>query len=130
MSNLVKKINSFAVKHPDIILAFLFGSVASGRDHSNSDVDVALLFERNKIPDGNNRLELMSELSGLLEQNADVVLLNSASPIVKMQVLRKGKKLYEKNRRAYSQFFVKTVNEYDDLKQVRKSAETKVLGLD
>ena len=47
MSDLVKKISSFAAKHPGITLAFLFGSVASGRDHSNSDVEFT--YEQSKL---------------------------------------------------------------------------------
>jgi hypothetical protein len=57
----------------------------------------------------------------------DVVVLNNASPVIRMQVLRKGLLLINKDRRAYHEFFVNTVNEYDDLKRTRKEVEDNIL---
>lgn len=58
---------------------------------------------------------------------ADIVVLNNASPIIKMQVLKKGALLVNKDRRVYNEFFVKTVNEYDDLKRTRREIEDNIL---
>jgi uncharacterized protein len=59
----------------------------------------------------------------LLSRETDIVVLITASPIIRMQVLRKGKILLKRDRRAYSRFFVRTVKEYDDLKRVRAVIE-------
>lgn len=108
-------------------LLFLFGSHASGRARAESDVDIALSFTHEMIPEAEKRIELIGSLSDQLGREVDLVVLNQASPILKMQVLRNGEKLFERDRRAYSDFFVKTVNEYDYLKRVRHVNEQKML---
>ena len=108
-----------------ILLVFVFGSFAIGRITSHSDIDIALLFERSPDVDETNRLR--DELTGLLHREADVIVLNSASPILRMQVLKTGVLVFSKARQHFYQFFVDTVNQYDDLKQIRKSCEENIL---
>jgi uncharacterized protein len=127
MTNIKKQLKEFLAGRQDILLAFLFGSEASGRPHAGSDVDIALLFHSGRIPSNDQLSGIEDELVRLLKRETDVVVLNDASPILKMQVLRNGHKLVEQNRRVYSEFFVRTVNEYDDLKRVRAVIEKKIL---
>jgi len=127
MKSFETAIRKYVKNRGDIELAFLFGSVASGSDNAISDIDIALLFAVNSVPDGNIQLKIQDELTYKLQREVDLVILNNASPIIKMQVLRKGKKIYEKTRGAYSNFFVRTINEYDDLKRVRNVIEKKIL---
>ena len=54
-------------------------------------------------------------------------MLNDASPVLKMQVLKKGLLLYARNKKQLHQFFVETVNQYDDLKRIRKNCEDSIL---
>ena len=108
-----------------ILLVFVFGSFAIGRITSHSDIDIALLFERPADVDETNRLR--DELTGFLHREADVIVLNSASPILRMQVLKTGVLVFSKTRQHFHQFFVDTVNQYDDLKQIRKSCEENIL---
>ena|SRR3972149_472258 len=108
-----------------IHLAFVFGSIATGSLRTDSDVDVAVLFET--VPDPFELSLLAGELSSLIGREVDLVALNEASPILKMQVLRFGKLLYQSEPRRFHEFYVRTVNEYDDLKQMRKKAEQSIL---
>jgi|SRR3989339_215870 len=39
-------------EHPEITAAYLFGSVATGRHHSGSDIDIAILLARTLDPHG------------------------------------------------------------------------------
>lgn len=128
ITTIKKKIKQYCEKETQIQLAFLFGSVASGRQQPNSDVDLAFLCSRTSIPSGVEQLNMANKLSGLLKSNTDVVILNTAGTIINMQVLRKGIKLFERNRKVYSRFFIKTVNEYHDLKLVRSNIETNILN--
>lgn len=57
----------------------------------------------------------------------DLVLLNLAGPVIRMQALKTGKVLYTK-KGAYEEFFTRTLNEYTDLKFFRKEAEEKIMG--
>ncbi len=58
---------------------------------------------------------------------AAIVTLNNASPVIKMQVLKKGTLLVSKDPKVYNEFFVNTVKQYDDLKRTRKEIEEKIL---
>lgn len=126
MESLEKKLIKFVTAHEDILIAYLFGSQHTGKTHSESDVDVALLFRADKSPSAEQFLEIQDDLTRLLLKEVDIVVLNHASPIIRMQVLQKGKKLFEREHRAFTEFFVRTLNEYSDLKQVRAVIEQKI----
>ncbi|MEQ8214237.1 MAG: nucleotidyltransferase domain-containing protein, partial [Smithellaceae bacterium] len=66
-------------------------------------------------------------LNGILKREIDIAVLNSASPVLKMQVLKKGIPVFTKDKKYYNQFFVDTINQYDDLKQTRKICEDNIL---
>ena len=114
----------FFAKEENIRLAFLIGSFATGKSRPDSDVDVAVLFGR--VPDYMDVLGLRDRLSVLMEREADLVVLNDAGPVIRMQVLKTGIRL-RAEQGAYEEFFVRTVNEYDDLKQIRAPIEEAVL---
>jgi predicted nucleotidyltransferase len=99
---------------------FLFGSIARGFSTDESDVDIAIMFER--VPDLFELNDLRDQLSRCVGQEVDLITLNTASPIIKMQVLRYGLQI-KKDERDYNEFFVSTVREYSDLKYVRKEIE-------
>lgn len=63
----------------------------------------------------------------MIKRETDIVILNNSSPVIRMQVLKNGVILINKNRAIYNDFFVRTVKEYDDLKRVRKEAEENIL---
>jgi len=109
----------------DVLLAFLFGSVARGRSTPSSDVDVAVLFRLRPGLDQVNDLQEM--LSEALHREVDIVVLNDACPIIRMQVLRNGVLVVNRLPRAYHDFFVRTVKEYDDLKRIREGIEKNIL---
>ena len=120
-----KILKGFFKDKGQILLVFVFGSFATGRTTSHSDIDIGILFET--LPDVYETNRLRDELTELLNRDADVIVLNNASPILRMQVLKKGVLVFSKERRHFHQFFVDTVNQYDDLKQIRKNCEESIL---
>lgn len=126
MKTLEKKLIGYVAGRKDIVIAYLFGSETTGHTRPDSDVDVALLFRFDSVPATDQLLQIQDDLTSLLKREVDIVVLNEASPIIRMQVLRKGKKLHERDRRAFIRFFVRTVNEYDDLKRIRSVIEKKI----
>ena len=101
------------------------GSYAKGTARRDSDVDVAVLF---KVPPDVGQVTSMREdLVLLLKKEVDLVLLNLAGPVIRMQALKTGKVLYGE-KGAYEEFFTRTLNEYTDLKHFRKEAEEKIMG--
>ncbi len=126
MNDLITTIeHHFAESKEDILLAFVFGSAAANRLTSESDVDIALLFSHK--PGYFQVMKMKAVLAAAVGREVDIVLLNDSSPIIRMQVLKNGKLLKKKNDAAYSDFVVRTVKEYDDLKRKRKEAEDKIL---
>jgi predicted nucleotidyltransferase len=121
----VKKIEKSLSVHSDIVLVFLFGSFVKGDITSFSDLDIAILFTG--TTDFYRINNLREDISEMLGVEVDIVVLNNASPVIKMQVLKKGTLLINKAQRAYNEFFVSTVKEYDDLKRTRKEIEEKIL---
>jgi len=70
---------------PEIVAAYLFGSHARGNAHADSDVDVAVLFDRHLLPSRAARSgradRLASQLIDVTHCNAiDVIVLNDAPP--------------------------------------------------
>ncbi len=111
-----------------VAAVYLFGSFRAKGFNSNSDLDVGILFLAEVRPDVMDLLDLQSRLSQATHYSVDVVYLNGASPVVCMQVLRKGKKIIDRNSRITSEFFVRALNLYQDLKRVRKPTERQILN--
>ena len=125
ISDMVKKLKETLTMHSDIVLVFLFGSFVRGDINSFSDLDIAIYFTG--TVDFYRINDLREDISEMLGIEVDIVVLNTASPVIKMQVLKKGTLLINKDQRAYNEIFVNTVNEYDDLKRTRKEIEEKIL---
>jgi predicted nucleotidyltransferase len=110
---------AFLEAQGDIVAAYLFGSLAQGRAHPRSDVDIAILLAR--VPDEpggttDRQLQLMGDLERFADREVDVVILNSAPPLLQHQILLKGRLLYERDRLARAEFEVRAGKVYADLK--------------
>lgn len=119
-----RTLTDFFEEEQSVRLAFLMGSFAKGTARPDSDVDVAALFDR--TPDFMETLDLRERLSALLRRETDLVVLNDAGPIIGMQALKTGIRLFAR-KNEYEEFFVRTLNEYDDLKRLRAPIEKAVL---
>jgi len=124
LTTLQKNLEEFSLEQEDFLLVFLFGSFARGFGTDESDVDVAIMFK--KVPDFYELCDLEDQLSRCAGKEVDIVTLNTASPIIRMQVLRYGV-LVKRDKRTYNDFFVSTFNEYNDLKYLRKEIEENLL---
>lgn len=123
--NIHKLIKSFFKDKHNVQLVFLFGSYASKQMKTSSDVDIGVLFE--KKPSFHELNDLKENLSEVLKKDIDLVALNNASPIIKMQVIKKGILVFQRFKNDYSMFYGDTVNQYDDLKNIRKKCEDNIL---
>lgn len=110
----------------EVVAVYLYGSVLRVGTERAGDVDIGVLYRRERVPDGLRVLREQEELSDLLHKQVDLVVLNTASPILRMQVLRKGRCVLEKDHRLNVQFVVRTLQEYFDLKMVRRVIEEKL----
>ena len=103
-----------------VVLAYLFGSVASGRADSLSDVDVAVLFDCDCT--GQQRLagqlDLMHQLSQFTEREVEVISLNDADPILAHEVVSQGVLLFARNEEAFVSFSSRAYRLYFDFKPI------------
>lgn len=84
----INKLSEYLSVQQDILVAFVFGSFVSGDLTSMSDLDIALLFEGNI--EFTRLQRIREELADLLViEDVDIVVLNTASPVIKMQILKK-----------------------------------------
>lgn len=126
-NDLSESIRAYLSNEKKILAVFLFGSQAKGIQNSSSDVDIAILYEPDHIPDFYSRMNLKEKLSKHLQSKVDIVVMNQANPILKHQILKYGIRLMQNNARQTTDFIVKSLFEYDDLKRVRSPIEKLIL---
>lgn len=123
MKSIEKKIKEFFRGLPDIIAVYLYGSMVTGRIHSESDIDIAVLFDRKGIPTSVQLLDLQTDLAEILKMEVDLVCLNEVSPILQRQVISKGKQMVVNNQHQLNQFIIRSYTDYVDMKIVREPIE-------
>lgn len=119
----ISRLDTVFRKHAEIVLAYLFGSQATGRVSPMSDIDIAILFRDDLSVSGRFRLQLrlISAIGEILQRNdIDVANLNSSDVVLRYQVLKKGKLLYCANHAKKNEFFVDTLCEYFDAEPMRE----------
>lgn len=116
------RLGEYFAARAEVIAAYLFGSQAKGKATADSDIDIAFLLS----PDFDlqehfmYRIERMVELEQLCRRSVDVVILNQAAPILRNQVLRYGRLVYERDHRQRVAFEVRSRQAYYDLQPMLK----------
>jgi predicted nucleotidyltransferase len=99
------KIKDYFNDRAHIAAVYLFGSHALGKERSDSDVDIAILFET-RDPDVNRNLidTYLVDLSRLLKKDIHPVVLNHAGELLLQQVFKKGKCIVVNDQRQLASF--------------------------
>ena len=100
---LTDRITAVLTARPEILEAYLFGSHARDTGQAHSDIDVAVFVNFGEVVPGpfGYRSELTSALmSGLGSNAVDVVVLNTAPPLLYHRVLRDGVRVVSRDLRA------------------------------
>lgn len=122
-----KKLIDILQENSGIAAALLFGSQASENANQESDIDIALLYNAQCVPDGLELLQYKQDLSDQMEQDVDIVVLNEASPIIAMQTIKHGVPLFLRDKKAYDKFEIKLITDYADIKYLRDPFERNIL---
>lgn len=119
--DLVLALRVALTKEPDVAFAYLFGSVAKGKSHDRSDIDIAVALEPPPKPAGafERQLELQIRLEKVAGREVDLVVLQTAPSELVHNVLRHGTPLFIRNRAAHSRFYVAHAQAYFDLQTAR-----------
>jgi hypothetical protein len=118
-------LKEYFLRHPEIEIAYIFGSVTQGRTNILSDIDIAVLLNMEEIDDKSYRYgykaEVLTDLMQLLKtNNVDLVILNDVNPLLRHRVLYFGKVIYCKDERKRVQFQIETIDKYNDLRYLLK----------
>lgn len=106
----------FRANPGQVAAAYLFGSVARGTAGTDSDIDVAVLFDADPPATLEGlHTDLAQDLEELLGRRVDLVVLNRAPLDLVHRVLRDGILVCDAHRSARIRFEVRSRNEYFDL---------------
>jgi len=119
-------------RRPEVLEAYLFGSIARGESRPHSDIDVALYLDPSSfedgepggdVPDRGGKLpslaaraaEIGADLGAAVGSNAiDIVALNAASPLLYHRVLRDGIRLISRDLEATTRRAGQALSRYCD----------------
>ena len=118
-------LNGYLQKHPEIEVAYIFGSLSQGKTNALSDIDIVIFTDSQQINNKTYRYgyqaEILTDLIKLLKtNNLDLVILNKANTLLKHRVLHHGILIYSKNEREHINFQIDTINKCNDFKQLIK----------
>jgi predicted nucleotidyltransferase len=97
-----------------ISVAYLFGSHAKKMNTPMSDIDVAILLSETPKKLLEYHLYLVNKLSEILGNNLDLIILNTAPPMLKHQIIKYGKIIYSRDEQERVIFEAKAESEYLD----------------
>lgn len=115
---LSKHINKLVCDY-GIKLIYIFGSYAKGENRIDSDLDIAMYF--NREVDGFVKLDILDELVGIFNrEDIDLVILNNVDEVLKFQVIKYGKVVYMKDLVTKVIFESRVMSEYMDMEYFRE----------
>lgn len=119
-------IDTFEKDHM-VQVAYLFGSRYRGTYSPESDIDVAVLLS--ELPEGmlDYYLDITDRLSNLLGDRVDLVILNTAPPLLRHQVIKNGKIIYSRDETARVEFEARAEREYLDFSRFRERYDERML---
>lgn len=122
-----KSLSDFFQHRDEVLLAYLFGSVAEDKQNKLSDLDIAVVIEAKKLdkldeqqPYG-YQASIGADLMGLLRTNdVDLVILNRATPLLAHEVVKYGEVVFSRNEETRVEFEIRTQHRYLDTKHLRE----------
>lgn len=124
-----QKIREYFVDQDAALLVMLFGSYGTEDEHKFSDIDIAVLLDKDfSLID---ELKMAADLSVILgRDDLDLVFLRNAPVNIAHRVLATGRTIFERDPVATADFVESTLNRYRDfgyrLRQLDKEFEDKL----
>jgi len=100
------KIIEYFQDKKEVITVYLYGSIVTGKDAMNSDVDIALLTNpyKNLMESQRARVRYQTEISRLIERKVDLVFLQEAGELLSYQILSNGQVVVETDKKIHRSF--------------------------
>ncbi len=119
-------VSSFCSEHPSVTAAYVFGSVAKGCSENPKDVDVAVLLN----PKDSRSFDILLFITAIEESlgcRADVVVLNRAGELLKYEVRRHGRLVFDRSHEFRKNFEIRSRKMYEDFLYLHKKYVNAVL---
>ena len=97
----IKLVRNYFRQKPEVLMSFIFGSYAAGRETSGSDFDIAVYFRDSEKTDYSNEDQIRLEVTEILHQDIDLVCLNGAPASLVSDVIKTGIPLFKRDRKLY-----------------------------
>jgi len=112
---LIKKIIEYFGLQDNVAFAYLFGSYAEGKMRTESDIDIAAyVIDLKEEEYLKFKLKYKNELENIFKIPVDLILMNSAPPLLNHEIFKNGIILKNDNPSLLSQFRVKNFYFYLD----------------
>lgn len=112
----IQNLKDYLDQETDVVLAFLFGSVAKKQEKKESDVDIALLL-KNK----DKKARIWSKITSLLQKEIDLVFFDEAPATLISTVFKTGIPLKVKDRKSYWDMYLTKSMESEDFGEFAES---------
>jgi predicted nucleotidyltransferase len=104
-SELVEKIARYFDHRSEVIAVYLFGSYAKGKQRKGSDVDLAILINRDHSGRENELRSLyIADVSRILRKDLHIVMMNSAGETILAQIFKYGTCIVNRNAKVLTRF--------------------------
>ena len=111
----------------DLAFALVFGSAGRGTLGPTSDVDVAVEFRPEAVPDRVTLGRLVARLESAARRRVDLVLLDKAPVALSYRIFRDGRVLLERDQPALVRRKAQAILQYLDFKPVEERCAEGVL---
>jgi len=120
LKDTIETLKEYFSKRKEVLMAFVFGSYAEGRQMAESDFDVAVYFtpKNGEGPESDiyyeNESEVYSDISRIIHKEIDLVCMNYAPASLVSYVIKKGIPLVIKDRKLHLETYLKASTETED----------------
>jgi len=122
----MENIKNYLYSREEIIFAYIFGSVARGRENRLSDLDIAIYVDEAKKPKSSSfgyRSDLIADIQPLSKREIDLIILNEVSISIAFSVLKDGKLVFTKSDKKRVEFHESVMRKYLDFLPALKVQE-------
>jgi predicted nucleotidyltransferase len=125
LDDIKNTIHTLCLQEPSIIAAYIFGSYAKGNKRPK-DIDLAILLDH-KQKETFSLLDFITRAEKKLSAPVDVIVLNTATELLKFEVRRTGILIFERDSSMRKQFEVRSRKSYEDFLYLHRRYVKKVL---
>jgi hypothetical protein len=100
-------------RYAEVRAAYLFGSFATGKARSDSDVDLALVCE--STDPGEIRVAILADLTAEGLDRVDLIVLDEADTVLRFEAVHPNCLVYARQGFDHGSYFSRSLREYFDL---------------